>query len=225
MSEASADELIRAISHDLQTPLGRAVLHLDAAAAALDDDEIARRSVDEAMREIRDIARLVATLVSIERIRASDARHVFYTVRIDLLVEEIAELFAAALEDIGAHLERDADTPVEIVGEETLLRGMLVHLVDNAVRHCPAGGLVRLAARHAEGGPAALLVADSGPGIPPDMHQRVLAPFHRLESSRTSCGHGLGLAYVDAVVQRHGAELRFANADPGLLVTVTFPPS
>jgi len=223
VSVHGAEDLIRAISHDLNTPLARASLHLDEAARWLDDGAPARRAIDEATREIHGIGCILVTLVAIERMRLGDPRHVFGIVRADALVLQVAELFDAAVEQGGGRIERDVDADVELVGEETLLLSMLVHLTDNAVRHCPAGGLVRLGATRAVDGSPTLAVADSGPGIPPAAHARVLAPFHRLEPSRTAGGHGLGLAYVDAVVRRHDAELRFEDAAPGLRAVVTFP--
>jgi signal transduction histidine kinase len=65
-----------------------------------------------------------------------------------------------------------------------------------------------------------LRVSDSGPGIPPELHGKVVQRFYRVDASRSEPGHGLGLSLVQAVAQLHGAELRLADAAPGLEVTL-----
>jgi signal transduction histidine kinase len=66
-------------------------------------------------------------------------------------------------------------------------------------------------------------ISDDGPGIDPSEHQKVLRRFYRLSSSRSSSGHGLGLALVAAIAQLHHATLTLSSAKPGLRVTTTFP--
>jgi signal transduction histidine kinase len=101
---------------------------------------------------------------------------------------------------------------------------LLVNLLDNAVKYTPAGGhievRVKSGARSVD-----LVVADSGPGIPAAMRARVLNRFFRLEESRNTRGNGLGLSLVDAVARYHGAALSLTDNNPGLIVTVCFPPT
>ena len=68
-----------------------------------------------------------------------------------------------------------------------------------------------------------LSVTDDGPGIEPTDHEKVLRRFYRVSSSRSTSGHGLGLALVAAIAQLHHATLALSSADPGLRVTTTFP--
>jgi signal transduction histidine kinase len=67
-----------------------------------------------------------------------------------------------------------------------------------------------------------LSVADNGPGIPAGERDKVLRRLYRLERSRTSPGHGLGLSLVSAIARLHGADLTLADNAPGLVVRLTF---
>jgi signal transduction histidine kinase len=99
---------------------------------------------------------------------------------------------------------------------------MIVNLVDNAIRHSPAGTEIcvqgKLLQENFE-----LAVADRGPGIPAHERENVLRPFYRLEASRTTAGSGLGLSLVAAIARRHDAKLSLADNRPGLRVAVLFP--
>jgi signal transduction histidine kinase len=73
-----------------------------------------------------------------------------------------------------------------------------------------------------EDGESVLAVADDGPGIPPEEHDRVTRRFVRLESSRHSPGTGLGLSLVAAVARLHEAKFAFDDNHPGLRATLSF---
>ncbi len=101
---------------------------------------------------------------------------------------------------------------------------VLANLLDNALRHTPAGGRVRVGVERADG--VVLTVADSGPGFPDDVLDRVFERFSRADTarSRASGGSGLGLAVVKALVDLHGGRVEARNADTGgALVAVTLP--
>ena len=95
-----------------------------------------------------------------------------------------------------------------------LVAGRIVaNLVGNALKFTPASGEVRLTTA-LTGNEMRVNVADTGPGIPESEWNKVLRPFYRLESSRTTQGSGLGLSLVAAIAQRHAAKLSFADNGP-----------
>lgn len=108
---------------------------------------------------------------------------------------------------------------------EAELAAIVRNLLDNAIRYTPAGGRVDLSVTRAADG-VRLCVADTGPGIAPAERERVLDRFYRVLGSGQT-GSGLGLSIVQTIVQRLGAELLLAYADPvaqrGLKVVVTLP--
>ena len=221
---------VRAIAHDLRTPLSRAGVRLQQAAAALDEDAPSLALVEAAGTELDALGEVFDAILRIGRIRASGDREGFERVRLDAAVREIADVYEAVVEAAGQRLligsgvgTGAGDAPTALA-DRRMLRQLLANLVENAVRHCPPGTTIRLDAGRTPGGGAELVVADDGPGVPGAERRAVLEPFHRLDASRNTPGSGLGLALVDAVVRRHGATLRLDDARPGLRVAVGFPP-
>ena len=110
--------------------------------------------------------------------------------------------------------------PVE--GDGTMLREMLVNLVDNAIRYTRRGGRVTVSVSRA-GDLAVLDVEDNGPGIPADEREQVFERFYRVLGTEGD-GSGLGLAIVREVVDGAGGTVALAEADGGgLVVSVRLP--
>jgi two-component system OmpR family sensor kinase len=111
-----------------------------------------------------------------------------------------------------------------ITGHAEALRILLRNLLDNAVKHTPAGGSVDVEVIRRDGA-TVLAVDDSGPGIPEADRVRVLDRFHRVAGTPTT-GSGLGLAIVKSIADLHGArvELLASARLGGLRVEVVFPP-
>ena len=108
-----------------------------------------------------------------------------------------------------------------MMGDKELLTQAFANLIENAIRHCPAGTVITCMVR-AGGALVVASVADSGPGIPAAERDLVLRRLYRLEKSRTTEGTGLGLSLVKAVADLHGAELRLGDAGPGLRAQLRF---
>ena len=215
-----------AVAHDLRTPLSRASLGLQVVLADDSLDERHAELLEGTARELDGLGQIVETVLGIARIEAADDERDFGPVPLDRLVGEIEDAFRAVAEERGQRLVTSAAAPGPVVrGDARMLRRLLANLVENAIRHCPAGTTVRVAARADGGDGPALVVEDDGPGIPAGQRQRVLEPFVRLDASRTTDGTGLGLALVAAVARRHGARLTLEDAAPGLRATVAFPPA
>lgn len=125
---------------------------------------------------------------------------------------------AALAHKRGVALALEAEAPVWIDGEPTLISELLSNLLDNALAHTVEGGNVVL--RVLAG--AVLEVEDDGPGIPADERERVFARFYRRDTG--GHGAGLGLAIVGEIVRAHRAEISLDQGRlGGLLVRVRFP--
>jgi signal transduction histidine kinase len=116
-----------------------------------------------------------------------------------------------------------ADDGCAILGEPTLLRRLVVNLLDNASRYAPSGSTIRVELRR-QADRVALAVANSGPAIPADLKGRVFEPYYRIPGS-SSDGSGLGLAIVKQIADRHGATIELGTLDDGSGTTlrINFP--
>jgi two-component system sensor histidine kinase QseC len=115
------------------------------------------------------------------------------------------------------------DHPLQVQGHEAALAALLRNLIENAMRHVPAGGQVQLSI--AQGAVVTTIdVADDGPGIPPERRAAVFARFHRESSSRGE-GYGLGLSIVQRAAELHGASIELLDSPfgHGLRVHVAIP--
>jgi signal transduction histidine kinase len=115
--------------------------------------------------------------------------------------------------------------PVRVSGDEVRLRQVFYNLLDNAIKHTPAGGEVGVRVE-ARGGDAVVTVRDNGEGIPPEHLPRVFDRFYRVDRarSREHGGTGLGLSIVKSVVAAHGGHIELESAPGrGTTCTVTLP--
>lgn len=181
------------IAHEIRTPLA----HLDRRVAA-----IGRHAglADEARQAREQIASLTALLDSLLDIAASEARRGdrrgFTPIDLSALVEGFGDLYRPSLEDAGLRFTVAIEPAIVFTGNAMDLQRMISNLLDNAVRHVPAGHSVRLQLAR---GPT-ITVCDDGSGIAPALQPRVFDRFARSEGG----GHGLGLALVRAIAEQHG---------------------
>lgn len=208
------------VAHDLRTPLTRMRHRLETARNAPLGGPDYLRAIDRAIGDTDQILALFAALLRIAQIEAGTRAASFKPVDLAELASNICLLYRPAAEDGHRQLEQDAG-PAAIMGDPELLFQMVSNLVENAIRHTPEGShiVVRVAAEH---GRASIEIADNGGGIPDAEIGKVTRRFYRLEGSRSSPGHGLGLALVAAIAQLHGARLVLQNASPGLIARIEF---
>ena len=131
--------------------------------------------------------------------------------RIQVLESALQRFHAVFAVQQGGGLEGDED--VRVCGDATLLGILLRNLVDNAIRYTPAGGSVVVRAERRRDG-AALVVSDTGPGIPAAQRARVRERFYRVLGSGEE-GSGLGLSIVQRIADLHGARLTLGDGPGG----------
>jgi len=209
-------------AHQLRTPL--ALISTQASVAAREDDTIRR---DEALTALRSstkqVTRLASQLLTLSRAEPGSRRPRSDTIDLVATARQVLENLAeeALRRNIDLGLEADG-VPVHVEGDGTMLREMLVNLVDNALRYTPADGRVTVGVAR-EGDEAVLWVEDNGPGIPQAERAQVFERFYRIIGTEPE-GSGLGLAIVREVVDGAGGTVTLGDATGGgLLVTVRLP--
>ena len=179
----------------------------------------------EAIRSAIDEAdRLLATfnaLLSIAELESGARREESEALDLAEVARSAAELYEPVAEEKGFVLSLVAEPGVRVRGSRHLLSQALANLLDNGLKYAD-GGEIQIRVQRAEGC-AALEVSDRGQGIAEADRETVFDRFVRLERSRSTPGHGLGLSLVRAVVRRHQGTVELADNRPGLRVRLEFP--
>ncbi|WP_245456912.1 HAMP domain-containing sensor histidine kinase, partial [Mesorhizobium sp. M7A.F.Ca.CA.004.04.1.1] len=213
------------IAHDLKTPLNRLQMILDTASEKNLSGQKVARELAEAHAESLQINETFDALLRIAQIEAGARRARFTDVDLGEVLQTIAEIYADVAEDDGKSLSlaQPPETTDRIHGDRELLTQMFANLVENALRHCPSGTTIKLSVGRQDERVVAG-VADNGPGIPADEHEKVFQRLYRLDHSRSTWGSGLGLSLVRAIADLHGASITLEDCRPGLEVAVSFLP-
>ena len=208
------------IAHDLRTPLGRLRQHLedarDRATTTADYEAATEAAIDEA----DGLLETFSALLRIAQVEAGAQKSAFTDVDLSALAQSVGEAYEPSAEDSGHKLDIRIDAGVHLTGDRQLLAQMISNLVENALRHTPAGSTLALALRKA-GSRFEIELADNGPGIPETERAKVFDRFYRLDRSRSTAGSGLGLAMVKAIAGLHGLSIRLEDRTPGLSVVVS----
>ena len=209
-------------SHELRTPLTavRALLEM-----VLSDPKATiatfRATCEQVLDESEQQEELIEALLTLAQgQRGIDHAEVFE------LTSLVGEVVASREDDAAARNVEvvQALAPAAISGDARLIARLVSNLVDNAISHNAPGGRVDVSVR--SNGRATLTVTNTGPVVPPEEVDRLLQPFQRLSTTRTSHGEGLGLglSIVAAIAGAHDAALAVrARPEGGLEINVHFP--
>ncbi|HEV8563839.1 MAG TPA: HAMP domain-containing sensor histidine kinase [Actinomycetota bacterium] len=204
--EGTRRDLITAVSHDLRTPLASLRAMVEAIdEGVVDDAPSVRRYVGEMRSSVLQLSGMVDDLFELAQLDAGaievETRHA----RLDEVVHSAVAAVEPAAQRKRLVLVADLEGVEDVACSPRLTR-VLQNLLGNAVRHTPADGTVRIAARRSEGG-LELAVEDTGEGMTPEDLARVFDPFFRADPSRSGGGAGLGLSLAKRIVETLGGRI------------------
>lgn len=218
----AADEyrrgLIGNVSHELRTPIAalHALLENVVDGVAEPDAETMRMALSQTTR----LGELVANLLDLSRVEGGAIPLQLELFRVDDFLRDAIDHVAVARADVRVSVDV-SPSDLDAVADPARLRQVVVNLVDNAVRHSPAGGGVSVQASAAELGGLRLDVSDEGPGIPADERDLVFQRFSR--GATSDGGTGLGLAIARWAVELHGGTVEVVDVRTGCRIRVTLP--
>jgi signal transduction histidine kinase len=215
-------EFVADASHELRTPLTSILTNLELLEADLQGED--REIAGAALRSSQRMRRLVADLLLLAR--ADTGRQVPHEpVNLASVVREAAAEVAPTALDHELSVDAD-ERGLTVDGAPDELHRLTVNLIGNAVNHTPAGSNVH-ASVHRDGAAIVLTVEDNGPGVPPELRDRIFDRFVRGEGDAgTRSGSGLGLAIVKAVADSHGGSVHLESPpEGGARFVVTLPGS
>jgi signal transduction histidine kinase len=223
-SQQSQRDFLANVSHELKTPLTsiRGFAQAIADGAAGDTDSI-HKSASIIREEAERMARMVSELLDLTRIETGQLVMQRVPVQAGNVLRSCAEKqsLRAQSANVSLTIDAPADLPA-IQGDGDRLAQVFTNLIDNAIKHTPAGGKVGVAARSMTGssvvrkgkpwpGAIEISVTDSGPGIPPEDLTRIFERFYQVDKSRarsaSSPSLGLGLAIAKEIVTAHGGSI------------------
>ena len=218
----SQRQFVADAAHQLRTPLAALQLQTQLVERASSDAERSA-ALAELNSGLQRTTRVVQQLLTLAREEPGAVRSTPAPVRLDALIDSLIDEYRAlaASNSIQLMVHR-AVTEAIVLGDEASLHTLLANVLDNALRHTPAGGTVTIAIERQD---AALMVRidDSGPGIAAQDRARVFERFYRGEGSEQP-GTGLGLAIVKAIADRHDLKVCLdTSAAGGLSVRLKFP--
>jgi signal transduction histidine kinase len=210
-------------SHELRTPLTwqRTLIQVEMADPDADAESL-RRTLDQVLVSGADQEQIIDALLTLTRGQAGLARREPF---------DLVALTSRAVEGRQADAQEAQVTlratlgDALVLGDRSLAERLVANLLDNAIRHNTPGGHVEIGTTTASGH-AVLSVTNTGPVVPLESVGRLLQPFQRLGTERTShgAGLGLGLCIVKAIADAHDATLTITpRTQGGLRVQVGFP--
>jgi two-component system sensor histidine kinase KdpD len=214
--------LLRAVSHDLRSPL----MAISTAAgglryAGLDDED--RELLETITEQTGRMNRMVENLLDLSKLQAGAVSTRADWIDLRELVEASADELARRMPDAGAvELDFDGELPL-VRGDAPQLQRVLVNLLENARKFSPRDQAVQVTVRR-RGGRVDLSVADRGPGVAAEEADRIFEPFYRSPERRGVPGSGLGLAIARGLAEANAGSLAVEPREGGgSIFTLTLP--
>ncbi len=227
--EEQRDMFFSIASHELRTPLTNISLSLDMLlqepACRLNED--LRGTLEVARRGTRRLHRLVDEILRLRDVRTGLSVGQLVVLDLPPLLREsiLANQPFAAGHDVELELQLEPEVhSLQVLGNADRLFQVMNNLLTNAVKHSPDGGQVQIRLQR-QNGLARVSVSDRGPGVPPQLRERIFQPFTQgnpsLEDERHKGSMGLGLSIGRAIVEQMGGRLDFISR-PGVATTFYF---
>ncbi|HSH43423.1 MAG TPA: HAMP domain-containing sensor histidine kinase, partial [Arenicellales bacterium] len=218
-------ELVANVSHDLRTPLASLQGYLETVLMKKDELSAAeqREYVEIAARHSRRLGMLVSELFELARLDSTDATPEREPFSLAELVQDVLQKYELRARDAGVRLDVRLDSRVPFVYANIgLIERVLENLLDNALRHTPEGGTVKLALAPGDD-TVTVRLSDTGSGIAEQDLPRIFDRFYRSRrpDGGNGDGAGLGLAIARRIIELHGGRIEAASGN-GSGTTFTF---
>ena len=221
-------DLVAHASHELKSPVASLRALAEAVISSVrEDPDSAERFAGKIVEETSRLGALLTDLLDLSRLE--QARGTAPSERCDLraIIEGEVGALQGYADACGVDLGVDLASRAEVLGDHQQLGIMVRNLIDNAIRYTPDGGKVSVRLEETSER-VAIIVADTGAGIPQDAQSRIFERFYRVDQARTRerGGTGLGLAIVKHAAELHnGAVTVESELGRGSTFTVSLPPA
>jgi len=216
---ATQRRFVQDAAHELRTPMAAIGLQMENFRACVPPGELTERFT-QVEAGVRRAQRLIAQLLRLSRQDAPEPALPAVPVDLTALLRESVEQLMVIADRRRIDVGFDGRIAPVVQASPAELRSVFDNLIDNALRHAPEGGVVDVRLHEVDGHPV-VDVVDDGPGIPPELRERVFDRFFRVPGGAAE-GSGLGLAIAQSAALRHGLRIELcARRDgPGLVARV-----
>jgi signal transduction histidine kinase len=211
--------ITESLAHDLRSPLTAIRGKLE---IVLSGDLKVEQSepIVSAIDELDRLTEFLNTSLDVAEAKADALRLSLTEVDLDELIRVMIDLYEPCMSEKGLRMNLRSSGPVTVLADAALLHRVIANLLDNELNHLPASCTVSLKLGENEDN-ATLVVEDDGPGFASEIGVRM---FEQRMKGRESKGHGLGLAFVEAVVRAHGGSVTASNRpEGGALLSISWP--
>ncbi len=215
-------EINENIAHELRSPITRIRGAAEMALSGKTSSDELKTVIADTVEGCDQLLAMINTMLDISEMDAGIEKPDFTVVDISGMIKNAGELFQPVAEENRIDLSIQFSGPIQIRGDIKKLQRAVANLIDNALKHTPAGGTVRVSAEAANDR-IRIIVRDTGPGIPPDKLPHIFNRFYRGDEKSVS-GSGLGLSLAQAIVRFHGGNISVKSSPgKGSIFTITLP--
>jgi len=210
-----------AVAHDLKSPVTSIRGTLESALCN-EPTEMWRESIGEAIEGLDRLLHVLNTTLDVAEAQAGALHMDRSTVDLSDVVRKLVDLYHPAMAERRHEVSVDLESHAIVDADVHLLNRVVSNLLENELTHLPVGHKIAIRLRSYNGS-TELVIEDDGPGFPPDVSNRA---FERFVKGKHSPGHGLGLAFVGAVIHAHGGVVHISDRPAGgAVITVSLPAS
>ena len=197
------------LTHDIRSPLTAVRARLEMALTA--GREEGSESIVSAIEDMDRLTEFLDKSLDVAEAKANALRINRVPIDLDELLRVMIDLYEPGMSEKGLSIQLCSAGPLEVHADAALLHRMIANLFDNEAKHLPPSCTVRISLSGSDEA-ASLVIEDNGPGFDSEISAHL---FERRIKGRNSSGHGLGLAFVDAVVRAHGGTIEASNRGEG----------
>lgn len=206
------------LAHDIRSPITAARGKLEASLTASSAEEQAE-AIAASIEVLDRLSQFLTDALDVAEANADALRLTCTAVDLEEALASMIDLYHPSMTEKGLVVEFHHFGRVWIKADAALIHRMFSNLFDNEITHLPSGCSVTIRLLAADS--ATVVVEDNGPGFPPEIIEHL---FVRHAKGKHSSGHGLGLAFVDAVVRAHGGSVSASNdVRGGARIAIDFP--
>jgi nitrogen fixation/metabolism regulation signal transduction histidine kinase len=209
-------DVARRIAHEIKNPLTPIEIAIYRMKKRLAGDGKDRQVIEESLDSILKEVGVLKTIAQEFSAFAKLPEPKLAKLNVNEALQSVLGLYSSSFKAIEVRTSYDGELP-DVMADGDQIRRVFGNLIKNAVEAMPTGGRLRIATRPGRHGPASaarlarIEIADTGPGIPEEIREKIFDPYFTTKQS----GTGLGLAMAYRIIEDHGGTIRFSSTGEG----------